>query len=124
MVAVDTSTFVAYLQGARGRDIELLEHSLRTSDATLPAVVLVELLSDLGLPDLHRAAILELPILETRADYWLRAAASRAAVLSHKLRARLPDTLIAQSCIDNDVALVTRDGDFRHFARHCGLKLA
>jgi len=32
--------------------------------------------------------------------------------------------LIAQACIDNDVALITRDADFRHFAKHCGLKLA
>jgi len=23
-----------------------------------------------------------------------------------------------------DVALITRDKDFRHFAKHCGLKLA
>ncbi len=40
------------------------------------------------------------------------------------LRAKIADTLIAQSCIDHDVALITRDGDFRHFAKHCGLKLA
>jgi hypothetical protein len=31
---------------------------------------------------------------------------------------------IAQSCIDADVKLITRDRDFRHFATHCGLKLA
>jgi predicted nucleic acid-binding protein len=36
----------------------------------------------------------------------------------------LPDTLIAQSCIDHDVALIARDEDFRHFAEHCGLRLA
>jgi predicted nucleic acid-binding protein len=124
MVAVDTSTFIAYLQGAKGRDIDLLTTALGTSDAVLPAVVLVELLSDAGLPNPHRAAILEIPLLDTHADYWLRAAEARATVLAHKLRARLPDTLIAQSCIDNDVPLITRDGDFRHFAKHCGLKLA
>ena len=27
-------------------------------------------------------------------------------------------------CVDHDVALITRDTDFRHFVRHCGLKLA
>jgi predicted nucleic acid-binding protein len=41
-----------------------------------------------------------------------------------KLRARLPDALIAQSCIDHDVALITRDRDFRYFAKYCGLRLA
>jgi predicted nucleic acid-binding protein len=40
------------------------------------------------------------------------------------LKAAVADALIAQSCIDNDVALITRDPDFRHFAKHCGLKLA
>jgi predicted nucleic acid-binding protein len=124
MVAVDTSTFIAYMQGDKGRDVDLLLDALRASEAVLPAVVLVELLSDANLPDKLRAAIVDLPILEIGAEYWLRAAASRAAVLTHKLRARLPDALIAQSCIDHDVALITRDKDFRHFAKHCGLKLA
>jgi predicted nucleic acid-binding protein len=45
-------------------------------------------------------------------------------LLARKLRARLPDTLIAQSCIDHDIPLIARDTDFRHFAKHCGLKLA
>ena len=26
--------------------------------------------------------------------------------------------------IDHDLPLITRDADFRHFAKHCGLKLA
>jgi len=34
----------------------------------------------------------------------------------------LADTLIAQICIDHDVPLITRDKDFRHFAKH-GLRL-
>ena len=82
------------------------------------------MLSDLKLPGGHRATLTGLPLLELLSDYWLRAAATRAAVLKRGLRARLADTLIAQSCIDYDVALITRDRDFRHFARHCGLKLA
>jgi len=32
-------------------------------------------------------------------------------------------TLIAQSCIDHHVPLITRDGDFRPFARYAGLTL-
>lgn len=124
MVAVDTSTVIAYMQGATGRDVDLLVAALRGSEAVLPTVVLVELLSDADLPDPLRAAIVDLPVLAIGPDYWLRAAASRATVLTHKLRARLADALIAQACTDNDVALITRDKDFRHFARHCGLKLA
>ena len=47
----------------------------------------------------------------------------RAKVLARKHRARLAGTLIAQSCIDHGVRLVTRDADFRHFARLGGLRL-
>jgi predicted nucleic acid-binding protein len=41
----------------------------------------------------------------------------RSRVLAAGRRARLADTLIAQSCLDHDVSLVTADRDFRHFAK-------
>ena len=56
--------------------------------------------------------------------YWRRAGLLRARVLSAKRRARLADTLIAQSCLDHDVPLLTRDEDYRNFARVGGLRLA
>jgi predicted nucleic acid-binding protein len=67
---------------------------------------------------------MKVAVLDLLEGYWMRAADSRAKMLSQKRRARLPDTLIAQSCIDHNVLLITRDADFRHFAKHCGLKLA
>ena len=124
MIAADSSTFIAYFAGDRGRDVELLSENVATASLVLPPVVLVELLSDADLPTQHRVALLALPLIELGADYWARAGAARAALLSRKLRARLADALIAQACIDHDVALITRDSDFRHFARHCGLRLA
>jgi len=39
------------------------------------------------------------------------------------LRARLADTVIAQSCLDQKVALVTGDRDFRNFGNHAGVTL-
>jgi predicted nucleic acid-binding protein len=36
-------------------------------------------------------------------------------VIGAGFKAKLADTLIAQSCLDHDVPLITRDGDFRHF---------
>ncbi len=124
MVAVDSSTFIAYLAGSEGRDIDLLVSGLESGEVALPPVVLVEILSDADMPAQHRAAVQALEILETKPDYWQRAAASRATVSSKRLHARLPDTLITQSCIDHDVPLITRDSDFRKFAKHCGLRLA
>jgi predicted nucleic acid-binding protein len=123
MIAVDSSTLIAYFQDDQGGDVDALVVALRSGDVVFPPVVLVEILCQPRLPDTHRHLILELPRLEPAADYWLRAAASRSTVLARGLRARLPDTLIAQSCIDAEVALIARNGDFQHFARYCGLKL-
>jgi predicted nucleic acid-binding protein len=62
-----------------------------------------------------------LPVLDR---YWQRAGDARRLLRKNGYRAKIADALIAQSCIDHDVALITRDADFRHFAKYCGLKLA
>jgi predicted nucleic acid-binding protein len=123
MIAVDSSTLIAFFQGDAGPDVDALDASLAANDAVLPPIVLAEVLCQPGLPERHRDLVLSLPRLELLEDYWVRAAATRSAVLQRGLRARLPDTLIAQACIDHDVPLLARDGDFRHFVACCGLKL-
>jgi predicted nucleic acid-binding protein len=55
--------------------------------------------------------------------YWERAGLLRARILARKRRARLADTLIAQSCLGHDVELVARDPNFASFAEFGGLKL-
>jgi len=124
MIAVDSSTLIAFIQGDRGSDVQLLDQGMATNELALPAIVLTEVLSDPHLPEPHGTLIRVLPTLDIGDGYWTRAAATRAKLLARRLRARLADTLIAQSCIDHDVALITRDADFRHFAKYCGLKLA
>jgi predicted nucleic acid-binding protein len=42
--------------------------------------------------------------------------ALRATVLAKRRKARLGDALIAQSCLDAGIPLLTRDRDFRAFA--------
>ena len=44
-------------------------------------------------------------------------------MLAKKRKARLGDALIAQSCIDGGVPLITRDRDFQAFADTAGLNL-
>jgi predicted nucleic acid-binding protein len=124
VVAVDTSTVIAYVQGESGLDVERFDAALAASEAFLPPVVLTELLSEPNLPQDHRRLALSLPNIEITNGYWIRAAALRSALLAQKLRARLPDSLIAQSCIDHDMPLITRDQDFRHFVEYYGLRLA
>jgi predicted nucleic acid-binding protein len=124
MIAADSSTLIAFIQGDAGADVDLFDANLAAGLIVISPVVLTEVLSEPQLPDRHVALVKGLPTLSIGEGYWLRAALSRATILSRKLRARLPDTLIAQACIDHDLALIARDGDFRHFAKHCGLKLA
>jgi hypothetical protein len=123
MIAVDTSSWIAYLSGARGADVGIVERLLADHQACLPPVVLTELLSDPRLPRRVGILLRSLPLLSVTDDFWERAGALRARLIAKKRRARLADTLIAQSCLDHGVALVTRDGDFRHFARVARLKL-
>lgn len=123
MVAIDTSSLVAYLAGSPGPDVDAIDLALRDSQACLPPVVLTELLSDPKLPGNVAAVLRELPVLGILEGYWDRAGQLRSKVIASKRRARLADSLIAQTCLDHDLALITRDADFRAFAAIGGLKL-
>lgn len=116
MIAADTSSWVAYLSGEAGHDVDLLDRALADGQACLPAPVLTELLSNPRLAGKVVQNLLELPLIEPSAGFWLRAGRLRAEVLKQKRKARLADALIAQLCIDQGVLLITRDGDFRAFA--------
>jgi predicted nucleic acid-binding protein len=124
VVAADSSSLIAFFQGETGDDVDLIVAALKGGELCISPAIVVEVLSEPNVTLEAAALIRQLPSLEPKEGYWMRAAEARKALLSRKLRARLPDTLIAQSCIDYDIALITRDGDFRHFAKHCGLKLA
>jgi predicted nucleic acid-binding protein len=65
----------------------------------------------------------ELPLIEVAPGYWQRAGELRAKVLAMRRKARLEYVLIAQSCIDRGIPLLTRDRDFRAFADAAGLDL-
>lgn len=123
MIAADTSTWIAYLEGGWGQDVELLDKALGDRQVLMAPVVLAELLSDPRLPESVAKTLAEVPLIEIRAGYWERAGALRAKVLARRRKARLGDALIAQSCIDRGVSLVTRDRDFRAFAQAAGLDL-
>jgi predicted nucleic acid-binding protein len=124
MIAIDSSSLMAFLGGDSGPDVEAVDESLARGDAVLPPVVLTELLSQPKLEKRVARWIAAVPRLSIEDGYWDRAVALRARVIAKKRRARLADTLIAQSCIDHRVVLVTRDADFRNFTGVNGLVLA
>jgi len=124
MIAADTSSISAYFNGDSGADVLRIDSALANGLLRLPPVVLTELLSDPGASSALASIITQFKLLEVTEDYWQRAGKLRQRLSKLGLRAKIADALIAQSCIDHDLALITRDTDFRHFAKHCGLKLA
>jgi|SRR5579871_3291496 len=123
MIAADTSTWVAFLEGAKGEDVELLDRALQERQVLMSPVVLTELLSDPNLPADVADTLVDVPLIEIEEGFWQRAGSLRAKVLSRRRKVRLGDALIAQSCVDRGVALITRDRDFRAFVDGAGLDI-
>ena len=123
MIAADTSTWIAFLGGGSGVDVQLLDQALMDNQLLMLPVVLTELLSDPKLPSTIATRLCQVPLVDVAAGYWQRAGALRAQVLARGRKARLGDALIAQSCIDRNIPLITRDRDFRAFANVTGLTL-
>ena len=123
MIAADTSTWIAFLEGDNGSDVQLLDRALQERQILMVPVVLTELLSDPKLPARLANTLSDVPLIEIEAGFWQRAGALRAKALSKRRKARLGDALIAQSCIDRDVPLITRDKDFRAFVDAAGLDI-
>jgi predicted nucleic acid-binding protein len=123
MIAADTSTWVAYLEGATGADVKALDKALADRTVAMVPVVLTELLSDPKLPSEVGEMLSGIPLLEVDQGHWQRAGELRAKALAGRRKARLGDALIAQCCIDRGVPLITRDRDFRAFAKAAGSDL-
>lgn len=126
MIAVDTSSWIAFFSDREpaGDDTALVESALADHQACLPPVVVAELFSEPKLPPTVASLLAQLPVLDPEPGFWERAGRLRARLIARERRARLADALIAQSCLDHGVRLVTRDDDFRHFAKLGGLRLA
>jgi len=123
LIALETSSMIAYLSGEPGIDVEAIDLAMQLKQSTFPPVVLMELLSDHTLSQETVDFLRQIPQLEILTGYWERAGELRARLRRRGLKAHVADTLIAQCCLDHDVTLITRDRDFRHFVRHAGLRL-
>jgi predicted nucleic acid-binding protein len=114
---------IAYLKGEKGRDVDAVDLALIQQSLALAPVSLTELVSDPALPPTAESFVLAVPQLEVTPGFWERAGKLRREILGHRYRARIADTLIAQSCLDHDVPLITRDQDFKAFQKLAGLRL-
>jgi hypothetical protein len=123
VIALDSNALIAYLSGKRDPVTDAVDVALGERQACLPPVVLTELTSDPRLASDVAALFRSLPLLDVQDGYWSRAGELRGRLLARGHKARLADSLIAQSCIDHEVGLITLDRDFRHFVKHGGLRL-
>ena len=123
MICIDTSSLIAYLEGANGKDVDLVDQVFTDEVGAISPVTVTEVLSDPHLSRFIRKVILQLPVLKILDGYWERAGTLRAKILRSGHKAKLADTLIAQNCLDHGATLVTRDVDFTIFGRLAGLKI-
>jgi predicted nucleic acid-binding protein len=123
LIAIDTSSLRRWSRKERGDDVRRAAAAILSGEGALPPIVLSEALSSPAVEEGFVAFVLSLPLLPVDDGYWKRAGELRRSVLETGRKAKLADVLIAQSCIDFDIPLITNDADFRHFVR-AGLKLA
>ncbi len=123
MICADSSSFIAFIKGGSERDVQLIADALAHHFLVLSPVAVSELLSDPNLSFPLQETIVEIPRLEITGGYWERAGKLRARLMRHHYRPKIADTLIAQSCLDHEVPLVTRDHDFLAFQKLAGLQL-
>lgn len=123
MICADTSSVIAYLQGDEGGDAELIDRALADQTLALSPVSVTELLCDTTATPAYEHFVLEIPTLEIKPGYWERAGRLRAKLVQHHYCPKIADSLIAQSCLDYQIPLITRDRDFRAFQKFAGLKL-
>ena len=123
MLCIDTSSLIAYLEGSRGHDVDLVNQAFSDKVGVISPVTVTEVLSDPRLSRFVRETILLLPVLPIIEGYWQRAGLLRAKILRSGHKAKLADTLIAQNCLDHGATLVTRDDDLKVFKQMAGLRV-
>lgn len=124
MYAVDSSSLISFFAGDTGKDVDLILDAITHHHLLLPPATMVETLSARVKNPAIQTLLMSLPLMEIAEGYWLRASLLRGELHRKNHKARLGDTLIAQSCIDHQVPLITRDTDFKHYAKYGNLQLA
>ena len=121
-MAIDTSAIARAMEGHRDPASILFRQALRENRARVAPIVITELLSNPTLSDGARLFVRMLPRLDFLEGVWERAGMLRSDSRAMGLKANVADCVIAQSCLDHDIPLITYDRDFRHFQR-AGLQL-
>jgi predicted nucleic acid-binding protein len=122
LIAVDTSSLRRYLRGEVNSAAVLVARAITSGEAMLPPVVLTEAISDVNLTEHDRQRTLDIALMPLFGGYWYRAGNLRRNLLANRMKAPAADCLIAQACIDMQIALIASDREFKRFIP-MGLKL-
>lgn len=127
---VDTSVWSLALRRDRPpptEEVRALVSALEAGDTvTTTGLVLQEILQGFSGPKAREQIIdrfSAVPLLVPDRDDYIRAAELRDDCRRAGVQVGTIDALLARLCIRHGLTLLTTDGDFRHIARHCPLKL-
>ena len=76
MIGADPSTWIGFLEGDAGEDIEMLAKALGDRQVVMAPPVLTELLSDPELSSSAARTLSDVPLIEIESGYWQRRAGS------------------------------------------------
>lgn len=127
---VDTSVWSLFLRRdvpAKELEVQVLKDALEGSDVIVTTgLIIQELLQGFSGPS-ARKKILEhfaaLPMLQPDRQDHIAAAELRNTCRRAGVQAGTIDALIAQLCVNNGLVLLTTDGDFKHIAKYCDLRI-
>lgn len=127
---VDTSVWSLALRRdapAAEPEVRHLENALFGSEVLVTTgLVLQELLQGFSGPRAQNLIVerfAALPFVQPDREDHVAAAALRNACRRAGVQIGTIDALIAQLCIRHDLVLLTTDGDFKHAATHCPLRV-
>jgi len=127
MILVDSSVWIDYFRGTQTPQTDKLDTLLGVEPVATGDLVLAEVLqgfrSDRDFNQ-GRKLLTALPIIELAGkDIAIQAAKNFRALRAQGVTIRKTiDTLVATSCIENDLPLLYSDKDFDPFVKHLGLR--
>src|SRR5665213_2766379 len=127
MILVDSSVWIDYFRGTQTPQTDKLDTLLGVEPVATGDLVLAEVLqgfrSDRDFNQ-GRKLLTGLPIIELAGkDIAIQAAKNFRALRAQGVTIRKTiDTLVATSCIENDLPLLYSDKDFDPFVKHLGLR--
>jgi tRNA(fMet)-specific endonuclease VapC len=122
-VIVDTSVWVEFLRGGKGRNANAVEDLVRSSQAVTCGVVLAELLAGVRNADERnqlQEALAGLDYVETKEQTWRRAGELAAELRSRGRTLPMTDLIVAALSIEHGLSVLTAN---RHFLSVPGVRL-